>query len=178
MARVERVLTGNDLKQQSGVCHGLRHRTGVVEGVIDADDTRVWNEAMGRLEPHDATPGCGNANGAPLVPADRQVNVIIRQCGPRTARRTASHMVGIMLIAGRAIGAGMTATREGKIVHIQDGGNLAAGIEDAGDNSGINIRHIIAQHQRGTRHRNTGNTHIVLNTQTLPGQLARRGALD
>ena len=87
-------------------------------------------------------------------------------------------MVGIMLIAGRAIGTGMAATREGKIIHIQDGGNLAAGIQDASDNSRINIRHIIAQHQRGACHRNPGNTHIVLNTQPLAGQLARGCALD
>ena len=87
-------------------------------------------------------------------------------------------MVGIMLIAGRAVGAGMAATREGKIVHVQDCGNLAAGIKDAGDNSGINVRHIAAQHQRCTCHGNAGNTHVVLNAQALPGQLARGRALD
>ena len=55
----------------------------------------------------------------PLVPADSQVNISIRQGGSRATGRTAGRMVRIMRITGRAIGTRMTATREGEIVHIQ-----------------------------------------------------------
>ena len=150
----------------------------MVKGGVNADNAGIRDEAVGGLMADHPAPRGRDADGTALVATDRHVDIVVRQGGPRPPRRTAGAVVGIMLIPGGAVGAGMPTAGKGKVVHIQDRRHLCPGVENPGDNRRVYIRHIAVQDQRGAGHGQSGDTHIVLDAQPFAGQLARRRALD
>jgi hypothetical protein len=57
-------------------------------------------------------------------------------------------------------------------------GDLAAGIENALDHRGIDLRHIAVQELRADHHRHAGEADIVLERDAPAGELAARFSLD
>ena len=56
--------------------------------------------------------------------------------------------------------------------------NLPTGVEHAGGDRGVNVRHVARQGRGTVHHRHAGQADIVLERDALAGQFARGGALD
>ena len=87
-------------------------------------------------------------------------------------------MLGVVGVARGSISAGVAAAGESEVVHVEDGGDLAAGIEDTSDNCCVDIWHVALKHQGGTGHGDAGDTDVVFNAKTLTGELAGLCAFD
>src|SRR6266581_3975221 len=78
---------------------------------------------------------------------------------------------------GTGIG-GVAAAGEAEMLADGLPNNFAAGIQNAGDNGGIELRYVPLQHRRAIHHRHARDTDIVLDSDALAGQDAGRGAFD
>src|SRR5262249_56175808 len=87
-----------------GVLGGGRHGPGVVEGLVGAEpDPEVRHEPERRLVADDPAERCGDADGAALVAAERDVHLAggHRRAGAR--RRSAGHVLVVVRIQGAAV---------------------------------------------------------------------------
>src|SRR6266567_3175232 len=78
---------------------------------------------------------------------------------------------------GTGIG-GVAAAGEAEMLADGLPNNFAAGIQNAGDNGGIELRYVPLQHRRAIHHRHARDTHIVLDSDALAGQDAGRSTFD
>src|SRR3954462_13210416 len=87
-------------------------------------------------------------------------------------------MFGVMGITGRSVCTGVAAAGEGEVIHVEDGSNITTGIEDASDDSCVDIRYVDVEYERSAGHGNAGNTDVILNPYALAGEFAGKRALD
>src|SRR5215471_5612569 len=73
---------------------------------------------------------------------------------------------------------GVAAAGEAEVLALGLSHNFAAGIQNAGDNGGIELRCVSLQHRGAIHHRHARDTHIVLDSDALACQNASRSAFD
>src|SRR5438876_11912069 len=78
---------------------------------------------------------------------------------------------------GTRIG-GVAATGEAEVLTDGLPNNFAAGIQNAGDNGGIELRYVPLQYRRAIHHRHARDTNIVLDSDALARQDAGLIAFD
>src|ERR1041384_3950647 len=74
--------------------------------------------------------------------------------------------------------AGVAAARQAEALADRLADDLAAGVEDAGDQGRVDVGHIAFERRRAVHHRQAGDADIVLDDDRLAGQRAARLALD
>ena len=150
----------------------------MVEGHLDREAAGIGDQPVRRLVAHDPAPGCGDADRAALIAADRHRHVAGGERRGAPLRRAAGRMGGLARIAHRAVAAGMAAAGEGEVGAgglADDGG---AGVEQAGDDGGVDGRHVAFQGARAVHHRQPRHRDHVLDADRLAGERAGVGALD
>ena len=166
------------LQQQRVVAHVGGHRPGGVDGDLEQPDAGIRYEPEGRLQADDAAMARRNADRAGLVAADRHVDVARRHQRGAARRRAAGGVAALARIVHGTGRAGVAAARHAVIFTHRLAGDLAAGIENALNDGGVDIGHIAFQHLGADHHRDTGEAHIVLERDAAAGELAAGPALD
>src|SRR5207249_6216404 len=108
---------------------------------LDRHDTRVRQESPRRLHPADPGEGGGQADGAALVTAHRQVGLTESDDDRAARRRPAggvAHPVRVMHGPGRVR---VAAARETEVLAVRLADDLAARIEDAARDGRVEVWH-------------------------------------
>src|SRR5262245_13968983 len=119
-----------------------------------------------------------DADRAGLVAADRHVDVARGDRRGAAGRGAAGGVAALARIVHRPAGAGVAAAGHAVVFAHRLAGDLAAGVENALDDGGVDLRHIAVQEIGANRHRHAGEADIVLERDAAAGELAARLALD
>ena len=167
LARIDAVGPGHRLEQPRHVLQVGRHWPGVIEGELDGGDARVRHEAEGGLHAVEAAPRGRDAQRATLIGAHGHVDRARRDQRGAAARRAAGGVARLVRVGDQPGG-----RREARALHAEGAahglaGDRAAGIEDAGDDGGVDLRHVAFQHRGADRHRHAGEADVVLQRHGL-----------
>ena len=112
LARVQSVRAGQNLKQQGGILHAARHRSGMIQRNFNRHNAGIRNQAVGRFMPVDTAPRGRHTNRAALVAPNRHIDHTGRNQRSATARRAAGGAAVVMRVEHRTGSIGMTAPGE------------------------------------------------------------------
>ena len=172
LARIEFVRAGDRLEQQRVVGDIRRHRPARIERDLQRPDARIGNETEGGLETDDAAMARRDADRAGLIAADRHVDVARRHQRGAARRRAAGRISALARVVHRSGRARVAAAGDAVIFAHGLAGDLAAGIEDARDDRGVDLRHVAVEKRGADHHRHAGEAHIVLERDTPARELA------
>ena len=178
LARVVAVDPGQHFQQQRVVFDVGGHGTGVVDHDLNRHDAAVGHETVRRLHANDAAPGRGHANRTALIAANGHVDFAQRDhhaAARRGPARGIAHFVGVV---HRAFGVGVAAAGNAVVLAVGLAGDFAARVENAGDDGGVDVRHIAFQNRVAVHHRHAGDHDVVFHRDALAGQLAGGRAFD
>ena len=119
-----------------------------------------------------------NADRAGLVAADRHRHLAGRDQRGAARRRAAGGVAVLARILHRAGRAGVAAAGHAVVFAHRLAGDLAAGVEDARDDGGVDVRHRAVEEVRADHHRHAGEADVVLQRHAAAGKLAAWLALD
>src|SRR4029077_16856052 len=103
-AGIVSVVPRSGLKRRRSVLHGASHRTRVVDGLVRAEpDSEVRHEPERGLVANDPTERRGDANGAALVAAERDIHLTRGHGRAGARRRSAGHVLAVVRIEGKAV---------------------------------------------------------------------------
>src|SRR5262249_47424956 len=125
-----------------------------------------------RLHADDAAVARWNADRAGLVAADRHRDLAGgNECG-RARRRAAGGEAALARIVHHAALAGVAAAGHAVVLADRLAGDLAAGVEDARDDRGVDVGHRAFEEARADHHRHPGEANVVLQRDALAGERA------
>ena len=87
-------------------------------------------------------------------------------------------MVGVVRVAGGAVGAGVAGPGEGEVVQVESGHDLGASVQQPRYEGGVRVGRIPLQDQRGTGHGHARDADVVLEAETFARQLPRGRSLE
>ena len=119
-----------------------------------------------------------DADRAGLIAAHRHVHLAGGDEGRAARRGSAGAIAALARIVHRTGRTGVAAAGHAVIFAHRLAGDLAAGIENALDHRGVDLRHIAVQELRADHHRHAGEADIVLERDAPAGELAARFSLD
>ncbi len=177
-SRIVAVVTRDHFQQQRIVGDAVGHGAGVVDEDLDRHDAGVRHESPRRLHPVHAAVRRGHPDRAALVAADRHVDLARRhQCGAARGRpaRRETHLARIVYRSG---GVGMASAGEAETLAMRLADDLAARVQDARDDGGVEVGYVALQGRRTIHHRHAREHHVVLEHDGLALKLALARALD
>ena len=134
---------------------------------------------MGGLEPDAARPGGGNADRPALVAAEGDVDLAGGDGRTAARGRAAGDVVGVVRVERPAevADAGDARAAEGEVLHVHLADDRRAGVEQPGDDGGVEIGGVAVEEVRAEGHRHAGDGDVVLEADRPAGERAARGAL-
>src|SRR5262249_37939790 len=126
----------------------------------------------------DAAMAGRDADRTGLIAAHRHIDLAGGDERRAARRRSAGAIAALARIVHRAGRAGMAAAGHAEILAHRLAGDLAAGIENALDHRGVDLRDVAVQELRADHHRHAGEADIVLERDAPARELAARFSLD
>ena len=176
LARIESVGAGDHFQQQGVVGDGCRHRSGMVDGRLDRHHAGIGHQTVRRpscRSSRNRTQACGSSRPGRRRSPSRPRRRRPARRSPTTSRRPSSRTCRVVHRTQRR---GVAAAGQAKIFAMRLADDRAAGIENAGDDRRIDIRHVAFERRGAVHHRHAGEADIVLQDDALAGQRSVRGA--
>ena len=145
---------------------------------LQRPDAGVGHEAEGRLHADDAAVARRNADRAGLIAADRHRHFAGRDQRRAARRRAAGGVAVLSRILHRAGRARVAAAGHAVVFAHRLAGDLAALVEDAVDDGGVDVGHRALEEGSADHHRHAGEADVVLQRDAAAGELAAGLALD
>src|SRR5262245_15908542 len=180
-AGIVRVVSCRDLERGRRVLHGAGHRTGVVDGLVRAEpDSEMRHEPERGLVTDDPAVGRGNTDGATLVAAERDIDLVGGHGRTGARRRSTGDVLAVVGVQRTAVVADATAGPEAATqpVHHVLADDGAAGFQDARDHGGIEVGDEAVEGEGAVAHRHSGDRDVVLEAYRLALQRALGRSLD
>ncbi len=141
----------------------------MIEGKLDRHDARVRHQSVSGFQPDDAAQRRRNPDRAALIAANGQIGLTAGHQHRAAAGRAARGVTPFPGIVHRALGAGVAAAGQAEIFAMRFAEDGPAGVEHAGDNRRIDIRHIAFQRRGADHHWNPGEADIVFQDNGFAG---------
>ena len=176
LSRIDAVRSRQHFQQQGVVGDGPGDRAGMIDADVGAHDPGIGHEAEGRLQADDAATRRRNPDRAALVAADCEVRGADRDGDGASGGRASRRMGRPVRIEHGAPGAGEARARRTEMLAPRLADDRCAGVEDAGDDGGVDFGHVALQDGGSIHHLHAGHADVVLDGDALAGELSRRRA--